>query len=148
MYQKLSEAELSTHKSELFSTRMWTVHGWLLNQPIRVCKKCFSLVCYIENNTWACVDMEFFFECLTLMFNALNDDYKNNNGRNFQFKKFSSIHFVHTDRRTLSGKRPKSAGGKSSSCRFSFSAERNTDTKAAEYVNFGFSFSILVFLPI
>ena len=79
--------------------------------------------------------------------NALNHDYKNNNGRNFQFTKFSFIDFVLTDRRSLSGKRPKSASGKSSSCRFSFSAERNANTKATEYVTFGFSFSILVFFP-
>ena len=64
--------------------------------------------------------------------NALNHDYKNNNGRNFQFTKFSFIDFVLTDRRSLSGKRPKSASGKSSSCRFSFSAERNANTKATE----------------
>ena len=77
----------------------------------------------------------------------MNHDYKNNNGRNFQFTKFSFIDFVLTDRRSLSGKRPKSASGKSFSCRFSFSAERNANTKATEYVNFGFSFSILVFFP-
>ena len=74
--------------------------------------------------------------------NALNHDYKNNNGRNFQFTKFSFIDFVLTDRRSLSGKRPKSASGKSSSCRFSFSAERNANTKATECATF---FSILVF---
>ena len=51
--------------------------------------------------------------------NALNHDYKNNNGRNFQFTKFSFIDFVLTDGRSLSHKRPKSASGKSSSCRFS-----------------------------
>ena len=79
--------------------------------------------------------------------NALNNDYKNNNGRNFQFTKFSFIEFVLTDRGGLSGNRPKSASGKSSSCRFSFSAERNANTKATEYVTFGFSFSILVFFP-
>ena len=44
----------------------------------------------------------------------------------------------------LSGKRPKSASSKSSSCRFSFSAARNANTKA---VTFGFSFCILVFSP-
>ena len=75
----------------------------------------------------------------------LNHDYKNKNGRNFQFTKFSFIDFVLTDRRSLSGKRPKSFSGKSSSCRFSFSAERDANTKATEYVNFGFSLSILVF---
>ena len=67
------------------------------------------------------------------------------NGRNFQFKKFSFIDFVLTERRSLSGKRPKSAGGKFSSCRFSFSVKRNTNTKATENATFGFSFSILVF---
>ena len=36
------------------------------------------------------------------------------------------------------GKRPKSAGAKSSSCRFFFSAARNANTKATEYVTFGF----------
>ena len=75
--------------------------------------------------------------------NALNHDYKNNNGRNFQFTKFSFIEFVLTDRRSLSGKRPKSASGKSSSCRFSFSDERNANTKATEYATFDFYFSLL-----
>ena len=79
--------------------------------------------------------------------NALNHDYKNNNGRNFQFTKFSFIDFVLTDGRSLSGKRPKSASGKSSSCRFSFSAERNDNTKATKWETFGFSFIILVFFP-
>ena len=36
---------------------------------------------------------------------------------------------------------------KSSSCQFSFSAERNANTKATEYVTFGFSFTMLVFFP-
>ena len=79
--------------------------------------------------------------------NVLNHDYKNNYGRNFQFTKFSFIDFVLTDRRSLSGKRQKWASDKSSSCWFSFSAERNANTKATEYVTFGFSFSILVFFP-
>ena len=70
--------------------------------------------------------------------NALNHDYKNNNGRNFQFTKFSFIDFVLTDRRRLSGKRPKSVSGKSSSCRFSFLDERNANTKATEYTTFSF----------
>ena len=65
---------------------------------------------------------------------------KNNNGRNFQFRNFSFIDFILTDTRCLSGKRPKSASGKSSSCRFSFLAERNADTNATEFVPFGFSF--------
>ena len=77
--------------------------------------------------------------------NALNHDYKNNDGRNFQFTKFSFIEF--TDRRCLSGKRPKSACSKSSSCRFSFSDERNAYTEATEYATFGFSLSTLVFFP-
>ena len=50
--------------------------------------------------------------------NALNHDYKNNNGRYFQVTKFSFIDFVFTKRRRLSGKQPKSANYKSSSCRF------------------------------
>ena len=66
---------------------------------------------------------------------------KNNNGRSFQFTNVSFIDLFLTDRRSLSGKRPKSACGKSSSCRFSFSAERNANTKAAEYETVGFSFS-------
>ena len=45
------------------------------------------------------------------------------------------------------GKRPKLAGGKSFSGRFSFSADRNANTKATEYVTFGFSFTVLVFFP-
>ena len=64
--------------------------------------------------------------------NALNHDYENNNGRNFQFKKISFIDFVLTDRRSLLSKRSKSAGDKSSSCRFPFSAERNANTKVTE----------------
>ena len=78
---------------------------------------------------------------------ALNHDYKNNNGRNFQFTKFLFIYFVLNNSRSLSDKRPKSAGDQSSSCRFSFSAERNANTKATEYATFGFSFGILVFFP-
>ena len=35
--------------------------------------------------------------------------------------------------------------GKSYSCRFSFSAKRNVNTKATEYATFGFSFIVLVF---
>ena len=66
--------------------------------------------------------------------NALNHDSTNNNGHHFQFAKFSFIDFVLTDRGSLSGKQPKLASEKSSSCRFSFSAERTANTKAAEYV--------------
>ena len=79
--------------------------------------------------------------------NALNYDYKNNNSRNFQFTKFLSIDFVLNDKRSLSGKRPKSARSKSSSCRFSFSAARNANTKANEYLTFGFYLNI-GFLPL
>ena len=78
---------------------------------------------------------------------ALNHYYKNNNGRNFQFIKFLFIDSVLTGGRSLSGKRPKSASGKSSSCRFSFSDVRNANTKATEYATFGLSFTILVFFP-
>ena len=41
----------------------------------------------------------------------------------------------------------KSASGKSSNCQFSFSAKRNANTKATEYVTFSFSFIVLVFFP-
>ena len=71
---------------------------------------------------------------------------KNHNGHNFQFTKFLFIDFVLTDR-SLSGKQPKSASGKSSSCWFSFSAERNANTKVTEYVTLGFFFDI-GFLPL
>ena len=81
------------------------------------------------------------------MENALNHDYKNNNGRNFELTKFSFIDFLLTERRSLLDKLPKSTCDKSSSCRFSFSAERNTNTKATEYVTFGFSFSVLISFP-
>ena len=63
----------------------------------------------------------------------------------FDSKKFSFIDFVLTDRRSLSGKRPKSANGKSSGCRFSLSAEKNANAKATKCATFGFPFSILVF---
>ena len=72
---------------------------------------------------------------------------KNKDGRNFQFSKFSFVEFVLIERRSLSGKRPKLARGKSSSCRFSFSAKRNANTEAAEYLTFDFSFSILFSSP-
>ena len=78
--------------------------------------------------------------------NVLNHDYKNYNSRNFQLQNF--IYWLcPTDRRSLSGKRPKSPSGKSSTCRFSFSAERNANTNVTEYATFGFSFSVLVFFP-
>ena len=57
------------------------------------------------------------------MENALNHDYKNDNGRNFQLIKLSFIDFVLTERRSLSGKRPKSACGKSSCCWFQFRSQ-------------------------
>ena len=56
----------------------------------------------------------------------------------FGLQNFDVLTFFLADRRSLSGKRPKSASGKSSSCRFS--AERNANTKATEYKTFGFSF--------
>ena len=70
----------------------------------------------------------------------LNHDYKNNDGRNLQFTRFSFIDFVLTYKRSLSGTRLKTAIGKSSSCRFSFSAEKNTNTKATECASFGLFF--------
>ena len=66
--------------------------------------------------------------------NALNHDYKNNSGRNFPFTKFSFSDFVLTDKRSLSGKRPKSASGKSFSCRFSLPATRNANYLALRIV--------------
>ena len=75
---------------------------------------------------------------------ALNH-YKTNKGPNFQYAKFPVIDLLLTDRRNLSVTRPKSAHGKSSSCRFSFSATRNASTEATKYVTFGFPFHILVF---
>ena len=60
---------------------------------------------------------------------------------------FNLLNFVLTDRRSLSGKWPKSASGESSSYRFSFSAERNANIKDTEYVTFIFSSNILVFFP-
>ena len=63
--------------------------------------------------------------------------------------KFSVIDLVLTDRRNLSGTRPKSVCGKSSGCRFSFSAARNALTKATDFVTFGFSFlTSLVSFPL
>ena len=64
----------------------------------------------------------------------------------FNIQKLSVIDFVLTDTRNLPGKRPKSACGKSSNCRFLFSAARISITKAAEYVALDF-FRILVFFP-
>ena len=46
------------------------------------------------------------------------------------------------------GKRPKSASAKSSSCRFFFLAARNANTKATEYVTFGFFFVYWLFPPL
>ena len=54
---------------------------------------------------------------------------KTNNGRSFQYTKFPVIDLVLTDKRNLSDTRAKSAYGKSSSCRFSFSAISNTRNK-------------------
>ena len=49
------------------------------------------------------------------------------------------LNAVLTDRRSLSGKQPKSANGKSSSCQFSFLDKRNANTEVTEYATFGFS---------
>ena len=46
---------------------------------------------------------------------------------------------------SLPGTRPKSVGGKSSSCRFLFSAARNAITKTTEYQTFGCSCPNLFF---
>ena len=62
-----------------------------------------------------------------------------NNGPNFQYTKLSVIYVVLSDRRNISGTRPKSAGGKSFSCRFSFPAARNAITKAVSLFVFWFS---------
>ena len=64
---------------------------------------------------------------------------KTNNGPHLQYKKFSVLELALTDRRNLSGTRPKSTCSKSSSYWFSFSAMRSAITKATEYVTFGFS---------
>ena len=50
-----------------------------------------------------------------------------------------TLNAVLTDRRSLSGKQPKSANGKSSSCQFSFLDKRNANTEVTEYATFGFS---------
>ena len=73
---------------------------------------------------------------------ALNHDYENYNERYCQCSKFSFIDFVLMDRKSLSGKQSKSAmaSGKSSRCRFSFSAARIR--------NFRFFFSFNSFLPL
>lgn len=65
--------------------------------------------------------------------NTLNHN-KNKKGDNFQLKTFS-----------LPGTRPKLVSGKSSSCRFLFSAVRNAITKATEYQTFGCSCPTLFF---
>ena len=70
---------------------------------------------------------------------------KTNNGPSFQYRNLSVIELDLTNRRNLSGKRPKSAYGKSVSARFSFSAARNFITNDTEYVGFGFFFFLFVF---
>ena len=70
------------------------------------------------------------------------------NGRSFQYTKFSVIDFVLIDRRNLLGTQPKLACSKSSSTRFSFSAARNAITKTTKCVTFGFYVRILVFSPL
>ena len=70
----------------------------------------------------------------------LNHDYKINNGHNLQFTKFSFIDFVLIDRRSLSGKRPKSASGKSfdivffHACYYGFSQGRKSLYNTVVYV--------------
>ena len=69
-------------------------------------------------------------------------DYKVNHGRTFKFTKFSFIDFFLTDRGTA-----KIGQWQIPQLSISFSAERNANTKATEYVTFDFSFSVLVFFP-
>ena len=63
---------------------------------------------------------------------------------NFMLQNSHLLHLSSPTEEVFSGKQPKLASGKSSSCWFSFSAERNANIKATEYVTFSFSFSILV----
>ena len=53
--------------------------------------------------------------------------------------KFYVIDLVLTNRGNLSGTRPESGSGKSSSSRFSFSAAENAISKATDFVTLGFS---------
>ena len=73
---------------------------------------------------------------------------KTNGGRNFQHTKFSVIDLVLTNRRQLSGTSLKSACGKSSFRRVSFTAGGNAITKATEFVTFSFFFAYFGFLPL
>ena len=57
---------------------------------------------------------------------------RTNDGRNFQFTKFSVIDFSLPTAEIYSGTQPNSACGKSSTCRFSFWATENAITKATE----------------
>ena len=71
---------------------------------------------------------------------------KTNRRHNFQYTKFPAIDLVFTDRGNISDTWPKSACGQSSSCRFSFSAARNSITKATEYLSvFFLYFGFLAF---
>ena len=68
----------------------------------------------MENDTWARVDMEFLFECLTLKVKACVESLqKKKQWAWFQCTKFSVFVLVLTDRRNLSGTRPKSGCTKS-----------------------------------
>ena len=77
---------------------------------------------------------------------ALNHDYKNNDGRYFQFTKLSFIDFVPTDRRNPSGNRQKLACGKSFICRFSFSAAEKRHYQSHWIRSLRFFFSYVGFL--
>ena len=77
--------------------------------------------------------------------NALSNEYRNNNGRNSQFTRFSFIDFIDEDIFQVNGK---SSYGKSSGYQLSFSAARNATTKATECVTFGFWFSYVGFLSL
>ena len=68
------------------------------------------------------------------MKNMLNHYYyKNNNGRNFQYKKILSYWLCPYRQKKSFRYTAKAACGKSFSCRFSFLAARNAITKATEY---------------
>ena len=68
----------------------------------------------MENDTWARVDMEFLFECLTLKMKACVESLqKQTMGLVFNVQNSQFFVLVLTDRRNLSGTRPKSGCTKS-----------------------------------